>query len=157
VAVDGTLQGGSMKGINTDIFPIISKTLGLFFAVCGKGGSVTSKDLEGDPLTDYAKNRPSVLEMIGKSPYWCPSCFHLAACPSHRHEIAEHNHDASSKLQQLTFLCWNGWSHALSLYVSSSQTISLLAARVTSRLALRSQAGLGHASGTIWQRARETP
>jgi hypothetical protein len=35
--VMGTLQGGSMKGINTDIFPIISKTLGLFSAVVGKG------------------------------------------------------------------------------------------------------------------------
>jgi hypothetical protein len=35
--VTGTLQGGSMKGINTNIFPIISKTLGLFSAVVGKG------------------------------------------------------------------------------------------------------------------------
>ena len=32
----GTLQGGRVKGINTDIFPIISKTLGLFSAVVGK-------------------------------------------------------------------------------------------------------------------------
>lgn len=33
----GTLQGGSMKGINMDIFPIISKTPGLFSAIVGKG------------------------------------------------------------------------------------------------------------------------
>jgi hypothetical protein len=32
-----TLQGRSMKGINMDIFPIISKTSGLFSAVVGKG------------------------------------------------------------------------------------------------------------------------
>jgi hypothetical protein len=36
----GTLQGGRVKGINTDIFPIISKTLGLFSAVVGKGITV---------------------------------------------------------------------------------------------------------------------
>jgi len=33
----GTLQGGSMKGINMDIFPIVSKTLGLFSAVVCEG------------------------------------------------------------------------------------------------------------------------
>jgi hypothetical protein len=32
----GTLQGGSMN-INMDVFPIISKKLGLFSAVVGKG------------------------------------------------------------------------------------------------------------------------
>jgi hypothetical protein len=35
--VMGTLQGGGIKGINMDIFPVISKTLGLFSAVVGKG------------------------------------------------------------------------------------------------------------------------